>query len=160
MSTKIYNAYKVCDNKIETVFKIKKKLEVLYADMVYEYLDHFGGVTLKDTLQIYPKKYVFWDVINRYVLYKAKKYKEDDEKKMNTPFNKMFYTDLRYVLKAFIKQGVFHPLNFSASMVLIEYEDSMYVQFFGLYPHCSEYFETLETTANKRIFPGWCALQT
>jgi len=137
MGTRIYNVYKVCDNRIETVFRIKKELEPLYERLVFENLDQFGKHTLKHVQGYMKKGYRFWDVINRFVLYggKRKDLKEGNEKKLNTPLNGMFYWDLQYVLQGYIDMGQNDPLNFEASMVLLEYRGQMYVQFFGFHGH-------------------------
>jgi len=143
MSTKIYNAYKVCDNRIETVFKIKRELEPLYEKLVFSQLDQLGYRTLKGIQGYMPKGYIFWDVIKRGVLYGGiRKYKEESEKKLNTPLKEMYPDDLQYVLQGYVDQEKNDPLNFSASMVLIEYKGQMYVQFFGFhgYEYLTECF--------------------
>jgi len=65
LSTKIYDAYRVCDNKIKTVFKIKKELEALYNDFVCKSLEVYGRLTLNDCKELYSEGCVFWDIINR-----------------------------------------------------------------------------------------------
>jgi len=127
MSTKIFNAYRVCDNKIETVFKIKKELEPLYEKWVHENLDQFGHQSLNDIKGYMHKGYVFWDVVNRYL-----GYGQEAKKTFSTPINKLSEYDLIYVLEGFIKQNENGPLNFDASMGLIEHRGLIYVQFFGL----------------------------
>jgi hypothetical protein len=158
MSTKIYNAYRVCDNKIETVFNIKKKLESLYAKLVYSQLDQFGRKTLEGIEGYYKKGYVFWDIINRYILWDGKEYQERNNVLKKTPLKSMHYSDLIYVLEGFTKQGENDPLNFDASMVLYEYEGNMYVQFFGLsgYKYLNDIFgEYFEELFKKGILTDW-----
>ena len=140
MSTKIYYAYKVCDNRIKTIFNIKKELESLYAKWVHDGLDKFGHQTLKDIESYMPKGYVFWDVVNRYVTYD-----EESTQSMSTvPLKEMHSYDLINILKGFIKQGYDYPLNFDASMVLIEHKDTLCIQFFGFnYSFFNDFFENL-----------------
>jgi len=146
MTDNIYtrNGWKVCDNKIETVFRIKKELEPLYKKRIFEQLDQYGNKTLLDTQGYMKKGYVFWDVINRCILYgNEEKYKEDNDKKLNTPLNEMPYYDLQYVLQGFIDQNMNDPLNFEASIVLFENRGNIYVQFFGFERYADEYFASL-----------------
>jgi hypothetical protein len=123
----------VCDNKIETVFKIKKELEPLYAKLVYSQLDQFGHHTLEGIERYLHKGCIFWDIVNRYVLYgDDEKYREDNQKIKTKPLKDLDYFALTYVLKGFVEQKQNDPFNFDASMVLYGYKGNMYVQFFGL----------------------------
>ena len=135
MSIKIYNVYRVCDNRIETVFKIKKELEPLYEKLIFSTLDQFGSLTLKGIQKYTEKGFVFWDIVKRYVLRVGirKKFRKHNIKKINTPLNEMHPFDLQFILEAFIKQQRNEPFNFDASMVLIEYKGQIYVQFFGFH---------------------------
>jgi hypothetical protein len=152
MSTKIYNAYRVCDNKIETVFKIKKEMEPLYAEKVYKNLDLFGKKTLKATKNYMKEGYVFWDVINRFVLEGSTD--KVLEKKLSTPLNEMPYYDLQYVLKGFIDQQQNDPLNFEASMVLIEHKGNMYIQFFG-FSHNTPFDDYIAGLIKDGVITDW-----
>ena len=138
MSTKIYNAYKVCDNNVETVFKIKKELEPLYENFVHDILSTYGKISVKQAA----------DLLNG----SLSKYDLPLDKK-SMPVNKQLHFLICNILEAHIESGRNLPLNVEAAVTLFEHKGNLYLQFFG-FPNSyfGKYFKQLE---RRKIIADW-----
>lgn len=114
MSTKIYNAYRVNDGKLGTVFSIKRELEILYERHVLKTIDSIpNDLRVKDITLCNVTEYVKSLFDN--------KIKELDS------------VDMKFIINAVMDRNArSERLNFRSSMVLYHHRKNIYIQFFGI----------------------------
>jgi hypothetical protein len=126
MSTRIYDAFKINDGKLETVFAIKRGLEPRYERHVLKTLNRVGDDFLVRDLKFIQAT----PAVERLL----------DKRIKRIPIG-----DLLEVIDLVMARNLKEPLNFSTSMVLFYHKDNIYIQFFGVdFDTGREYISDLE----------------